>query len=282
MGSRKGLADRSTWMSESTVVAMGVERPVDVAKVDGGEVVSYRMTFDALCVVYLFVALLYLGAGVLLIVLGIVKDNRYLIPGVPLVLLSAAPLVTFRQRRGTCVVLTIGTLTIPQYGRMPRKMGGGQVVIPVEEISGVGLVYRQFGKPNNAVSGPGRRGSGWRPAVWQQASGSTQPVRTAFSLSHWELGLFVVQKVGMKRVSLPAEAKNDPILSTNMPQLEASIAGQVTRDIFQRVLALQGPDGQLRKIGQQKDPELGILSGSQVTGWWSPDGASGPPEVPPS
>ena len=72
------------------------------------------------------------------------------------------------------------------------------------------------------------------------------------------------------------QANYDPVAASQIPALDASRGASVGKDICQRVLAAQGPDGQLaaRHLECQPHP-LRLRQYELVIAYWSPDGQAG-------
>jgi hypothetical protein len=69
----------------------------------------------------------------------------------------------------------------------------------------------------------------------------------------------------------------DPVTDTDPEQLASSPAGTAARDIYQHVLAWQGPDGQLATRQLQRHVRRGSDRGwgQLLVAYWSPDGQFG-------
>jgi hypothetical protein len=135
------------------------------------------------------------------------------------------------------------------------------VTIPVQEITGVGLVF----KPNPR----GREPSGWRLVIW-----STD--------AHFDyLGIGYFSAAFRRRESRDAKTRvsekiSDPVANTDVRQLASTYAAQVARAIYDNVTARQGPSGQLAIQQMQKHVQAGGSSGiPKAVAWWSPDGIMG-------
>jgi hypothetical protein len=139
------------------------------------------------------------------------------------------------------------------------------VVISVADIAGVGLAFKHTVPPNRAPP------IGWYLTVWKQ--GGTAE-RTAIS---WLPTRYRKSRGESSKLSLSAKGF-DPVVGTDRSALEQSHAAHVARDLYTRVLAIQGPSGPLATIALQRHPDAARFSVSPVTAWWSPpDGALGRP-----
>lgn len=130
--------------------------------------------------------------------------------------------------------------------------------IGVSEIAGVGLLYTH-------VAG---YGGDWRLAIWRD-DGSRQDTACRYRPRR-ELA------PGRKQPRWVRQAAYDPVAASEIPALEASRAAAVARDICRRVLAAQGPAGQLatRHLEKHEHP-LRTAAFTQVIAYWSPDGQAG-------
>jgi hypothetical protein len=148
------------------------------------------------------------------------------------------------------------SLAIPR-GRTP-------LVIPIEDIAGVGLAFKHTVPPHRAPP------IGWYLMVWRR-DGTAE--RTAIS---WLPTRY--RKGASESSKLSWSAKGfDPVVGTDRSALEASRAAQVARDVYTRILTIQGPGGPLATGALQRHPDPGRFSVSPVTAWWSPDGELGRP-----
>lgn len=137
----------------------------------------------------------------------------------------------------------------------PRAVRGWTIV-PLTQITGVGLRYRSTG---NA------RSSGWVLRVWTE-SGESIPIKVA----------------GPKHTAPPNQRKAFHRLTGYVPPLDwgylaASPPGQVAAQIQDSVLAVQGQTGPLARHHREK-----LRDSSHVdTAYWSPTGEVGPLNSPP-
>jgi hypothetical protein len=129
------------------------------------------------------------------------------------------------------VTLTRSELRIPS--------GLRTVVIPLNDVAGVGMLYHVRRTPN-------RSPSAWSVFVWRR-NGSVQRVA----------GL-----ICRKDADAPPS------------QIAASRAGRMTRRLDAKVRAIQGPTGSLATLELQKRGSAGLAS--DLVAFWSPDGDVGP------
>jgi hypothetical protein len=152
------------------------------------------------------------------------------------------------------------------------------IQVAVSEVTGVGLVFRRLG-----VSG-----SGWYLMVWHGAERG-EPVYIRY-VPVLRSGRDVrgAEKLLAAAVEAPGDgplspfdlATFDPATQTDSAKLAATYAGRVARDIYQRVLARQGPAGPLASTEQQKHVRVAdSLRTANVSAYWSPDGAIGRTET---
>jgi hypothetical protein len=80
---------------------------------------------------------------------------------------------------------------------------------------------------------------------------------------------------GKGRWNWARQANYDPVASSEIPALNASRPAAVGRDLSERVLAAQGPDGQLatRHLEKHQHP-VQLAPYIRVVANWSPDGQS--------
>lgn len=128
------------------------------------------------------------------------------------------------------VTLSRSALRIPS--------GFRTVVIPLNDVAGVGLLYRSR-RP------PGRGPSAWFVFVWRR-NGSVQRV-----------------------ASLICRKESDASPS----QIAASRAGRMARRLDSKIRAIQGPTGGLATLQLQKHANVGLTS--DLVAFWSPDGETG-------
>jgi hypothetical protein len=131
--------------------------------------------------------------------------------------------------------------------------------IGVSEIAGVGMLY----------SHTAGYGGSWRLSIWRdddscEATGYTYLLGRAPRLAPGKGERWVRQ------------ATYDPVAASEIPALNASRAATVGKDVCQRILAIQGPDGELatRHLEKHQRP-VRLTPYTQVIAYWSPDGQTG-------
>lgn len=218
---------------------------------------TYRPAFGWFAGIYLAMAGFFLALGLPLLIGGLVSGEPVLdaFGGVVTVFaLAFGSLIRLLRRP---VRLSPTLLTIPR-GRSP-------LAIPVADIAGVGLVFKQTVPPNRAPP------IGWYLTVWRQ-DGSSE--RTAIS---WLPTRYRKGTGESAKLSLSASGF-DPVTGTDRSALEESQAAHVARDLYTRILALQGAGGPLATKALERHPDAARFSVSPITAWWSPsDGELGRP-----
>ena len=146
------------------------------------------------------------------------------------------------------LILTAHTLRIPLLVRTR--------VVPLEEVAGVGLVFRRPAGNHN------RGRAGWYVTVWP-ADNPPLDIRIAYRPASW--------------AGRPVRTDTfDPVRATDAGKLAATHAAWVAREVHDRVLAVQGPSGFLATRQQQKHIAPGAgLSAMRNAAFWSPDGELG-------
>lgn len=129
------------------------------------------------------------------------------------------------------VTLTRSALRIPS--------GFRTVVVPIDDIAGVGLLYRKHRAPD-------RSPSGWNAFVWRR-DGS-------------------MQRVGALTCQLAADVPPG--------QIAASRAARMARRLHDKIRAVQGPTGNLARLELQKHASVALTD--NLVAFWSPDGNMGP------
>jgi hypothetical protein len=144
--------------------------------------------------------------------------------------------------------------------------------VPVKDIAGVGLVFMRFRSAGGHGPPPGwyltiwngqeqaeRIGIAYMPAVWRNSGPRAAAKFLAKTTPH--LPTSAVPRFSLKNF--------DPAAETDAAKLGATHAARVANQIYQRVLALQGPAGLLADTEKQKHvpvDEEGALA------FWSPAG----------
>jgi hypothetical protein len=146
--------------------------------------------------------------------------------------LAGLALAAFFVRVMRPVTLTRSALRIPPSGFKT-------VVIPINDVAGVGLLY-SIHRP------PERSPSAWYVYVWRR-NGSVQRLN----------GLSC-----RKLADVPSS------------QIAASRAGRTVRRLDNKIRAVQGPTGSLTTLELQKQGRVGLAD--NLVAFWSPDGDMGP------
>lgn len=174
--------------------------------------------------------------GITAFVLGMVQGWEHDRPAVvailgvfTLPLLAIAALVARIMRP---ITLTPSALRIP-------ASGFGTVVIPVNDVVGIGLLYHVRRTPD-------RSPSAWFLYVWRR-DGSVQRVN----------GLVCRKQV-----------------DATSSQIGRSRAGRTARRLHNKIGTMQGPTGSLAALELQKHSNVGLAD--NLLAFWSPDGAMGP------
>jgi hypothetical protein len=147
------------------------------------------------------------------------------------------------------------TLTSSEL-RIPRRLK--TISIPVADVAGVGLLYLVY------PMGQAR----WAPYAWRQ-DGSRERVGTTSvrAVSTW---------MGGKRPSYPMTRKDPRTwLAESAESVGSSHGARMTRQLYERVLAIQGPGGSLGTQQLQRYVKLNYAEVPRVTAYWSPDGQIG-------
>jgi hypothetical protein len=156
----------------------------------------------------------------------------------------------------TGVLLRVRRPTLTLAPDLLRIVYGFRTIrIPVSEISGVGLVFTQQWAQRQVSSS-------WQLMIW----------RSGVVRGEW-VPYFGARQPLMRRSDIE---KFDPATETDPAKLEATYVARVARDIYQRVLARQGPAGPLAVTEQQKHvPGGSPIADIRIRAFWSPDGVLG-------
>ena len=222
------------------------------------------------------VSVILLGSGLALLIVqgsasGKVSSNRPFDIGVGAVLTLAGLgfiLPAFRP----LLVLTTHTL------RRPRVLRRSQIT-PLDQITGVGLVYRRRVRD----PAPG----GWSLCLWTTGDILLDlGIYCQLSFS-WR---YTPEMVRQKFLAVEPSAAElhkpfdryrysfnfDPVTQTDLSKIAATYPGHVAREIYDRVLAYQGPTGLLAMRQDQKHvPVPDDIPWLLQTAYWSPDGELG-------
>jgi hypothetical protein len=133
--------------------------------------------------------------------------------------------------------------------------------IGISEIAGVGMLYAH-------TAGAG---GSWCLTIWRD-DGSNEA--TGFAYLRGRSPRLAPGPGG--RWNWARQANYDPVASSQIPALSASRAATIGRDICDRVLDAQGPNGQLatRHLEKHQLP-VRLAPYTQVIAYWSPDGQCG-------
>jgi hypothetical protein len=157
------------------------------------------------------------------------------------------------------ITLRAGTLRIPRGVFHTTR-------IAVSDITGIGLAFRLAG-----------RAPGWHLTVWR-GPGAGELTGISYVPMVWRNR---GHKAARKFLVLPAVSAGrefslrqfDPAAETDVARLVATHPGRVARELYQRVLSLQGPGGLLATTQQQMHvPVPGRWAVSTARAVWSPDG----------
>jgi hypothetical protein len=130
--------------------------------------------------------------------------------------------------------------------------------IGIGEIAGLGMLY------THTVGSGGY----WAVAVWRD-DGSYEATAVTFLLGRMPLA-------PGKGARWMRQATYDPVAASEIPALNKSRAATICRDLCERVLAAQGPDGPLatRHLEKHQRP-VRPAPFIQLIAYWSPDGQFG-------
>jgi hypothetical protein len=190
--------------------------------------------------------------------------------------------------RASLPVLVLTTHTL----RRPRLFRRAQIT-PLDQVTGVGLVYR--GRPPGMYTPfgwflfvwttgdiPRDLGIAYRPRIWLNPPDKVREKLLALEPSvaepsrqvdfdHFSLNLGPATRMDPSRFNPVTQADPDKVAATH--------AGRVAREIYDRVLAYQGPAGYLATSEDQKHvPANYGFSAASVQPFWSPDGEIGRPQ----
>jgi hypothetical protein len=244
--------------------------------------VRYRSRSSAYSILGPISSVFFSGLGILLIAQGITSPGTAQNPGGPFAIglgafLALAGLAFAVPLFWPMVVLTAHTLRRPRVFRRAR-------IIPLEEITGIGLVYE---RPAGSATP-----AGWFLYLWTTGD-IPRGLGIAYAPARW---LFPASKVRQKFLAVEPSAAElrerfdrykfsfrfEPVTQTDPQKIAATYAARVAREIYDRVLAYQGPSGLLATRQDQKhvpirassfSPGAGIPATS--TAYWSPDGEIG-------
>jgi hypothetical protein len=180
------------------------------------------------------------------------------------------------------LVLTTHTLHRPRLFKRAQ-------IIPLDEVTGVGLVYRRVVGVSTSLAWllflwttgdmPRSLGIAYQPTGWLDPPDEVRKKFLAKEPSATEQGRHVD--------SFHFRYNFNPVTQTDPDKVAATHAGRVAREIYDRVLAYQGPSGYLAVRADQKHvPASYSPTASTSSIFWSPDGEIGrsshQPEPPPA
>jgi hypothetical protein len=194
-----------------------------------------------------------------------------LVWGLLLIFMTASFLVILLRPRLT---LRQATLRIPRGAFHTTR-------IAARDVTGIGLSFRLV----NSASGR-RLGAGWYLTVWDGA-GTAQQTGISYVPMLWRYrGPAAAKKFLVASLAGTAEDARrdfsldrfDPAAQTDVARLASTYPDRVARDLYQRLLSLQGPDGLLATTEQQKHVHMsGRWALATVLAVWSPDGVMSRP-----
>jgi hypothetical protein len=157
--------------------------------------------------------------------------------GPPLVPVFAVLTLAFLGEAAWIASMTVRPIVLSRSAlRIPN--GFKTVVIPLDDVAGVGLLYHSFRRYTQS-------GSAWSVFVWRR-NGSAQ-----------RAGILICRR--------------GPDLPPS--QLAASRAGRMATRLDAKIRARQGPAGSLATLELQKHASSGLAY--HVVAFWSPDGDMG-------
>ena len=163
----------------------------------------------------------------------------------------------------------------PDALRRPRLLRRAHT-IPFGQVTGIGLVYKRA---------PGARTpKGWFLYLWTagdipcDTGIGYEPARWLHPASKvWQKFLAVEPPAAKRRRYFNSRRFSDtfnPVTQTDPDKIAATYAGRAAREIYDRVLAYQGPSGPLAVSQDQKHISVpGAHRGQNA--YWSPDGELG-------
>jgi len=161
--------------------------------------------------------------------------------GPVLVAIFAALTLAFLGMATWVAVLTLRPITLTRSAlRIPN--GFKTVVIPLEDVAGVGLLFHSF-RPRTQSA------NAWSVFIWRRGG--------------------TVQRAG----TLICRCGPDPAPS----QIARSRAGRMAKRLHDKIRASQGSAGSLATLELQKHSSTGLAN--DMVAFWSPDGVIGPTRV---
>lgn len=207
---------------------------------------------------YYFVIMLGLTAmAVALLIAGALQQDGTapFVTGLILTVFAVPSLVFMFSGTMRPVVLTENELRIPGVF--------GTTAIPLAELAGIGLLYQRT--PNT------RAPEGWFLEVWGK-DGKNRRV-----------GRFLVAALRMPK---PPPGQKRPFISfgrdpslplphEDVQDLAHTRPGRIAKQMYDWVLARQGPSGPLATRALQKTVTFDRWAATETWAWWSPDGTMG-------
>lgn len=192
-----------------------------------------------------------------------------LIWGLLFVIMGACFLVLLLRPR---VTLRAGTLRIPRGAFRTTR-------IAAADVTGIGLAFRLV-----SSIGGGRLAAGWYLTVWHGAEAGEQTGISYVPMSWRRRGSAAAFLLSSPAADAADSRRNfsldqfDPAAQTNVAKLASTYPGRVARDLYHRVLSLQGAQGLLPATEQQKHVHAsGRWALATVLAVWSPDGVMSRP-----
>jgi hypothetical protein len=248
-------------------------RTVTTQAVMGHERVRYRSGSYVTRIVAPSLGVLSSGIGALMLVAGILAGTSagsdgpffiamgafWIVYGLAMIVPAFWPLL----------VLTADALRRPRLLRRAHT-------IPFGQVTGIGLVYKRA---------PGARTpQGWFLYLWttgdvpRDTGIGYEPARWLHPASQvWQKFLAVEPRAAKLRGPVDSRRFSEnfnPVTQTDPDKIAATCAGRAAREIYDRVLADQGPSGPLAVRQDQKHISVpGAHRGQNA--YWSPDGELG-------
>jgi hypothetical protein len=192
-----------------------------------------------------------------------------LIWGLLFVIMGSCFLVLLLRPR---VTLRAGTLRIPRGAFHTTR-------IAAADVTGIGLAFRLV----NSISGR-LVAAGWYLTIWHGAEAGEQTGISYVPMSWRRRGPAAAFLLSTPAGDAPDARRSfsldrfDPAAQTDVARLASTYPGHVARDLYQRVLSLQGAQGLLAATEQQKHVHAsGRWALATVLAVWSPDGVMSRP-----
>ena len=180
---------------------------------------------------------------------------------------------------GAFTALGLGFIGIALLTRRPLRLNETSLFIPkgfhsdeipVGDVAGVGLVFKHTTPPARAPL------TGWYLMIWTK-DGTEHVTNIVWLPMTYGKTIGSTTKKSLSARNFDAVQGTDPAKLSEVP---AAIAA---KDIYERVLGVQGNQGPLATLAFQRHPRRNAYAVSPITAYWSPDGAFGyPPASQPS